>query len=166
MPITRKVRNKELRETDDNDEPIDSAVYVLISDPPRYTDFTRKQQPTVRPVKDLATTPATAATGYEEFGVAGIEAAGGEEAVAPATEATHTDEKDESSAKTIGIEPLLEPSVGRGLVLEERFSKADGKSWTRKAHLSSHQLGEMVADMLKRCGNMLPERDVRVSAPR
>ena len=70
------------------------------------------------------------------------------------------------ATKTIGIEPLLEPSVGRGLVLEERFSKADGKSWTRKAHLSSHQLGEMAADMLKRCGNMLPERDVRVSAPR
>jgi hypothetical protein len=41
--------------TDDNDKPIDSAVYVLISDPPRYTDFTRRQQPTVRPVKDLAT---------------------------------------------------------------------------------------------------------------
>jgi hypothetical protein len=82
--------------TDDNDKPIDSAVYVLISDPPRYTDFTRRQQPTVRPVKDLATTPATTASGYEEFGVAGIETESGEKASAPASEATHTDEKDES----------------------------------------------------------------------
>jgi type I restriction enzyme S subunit len=49
--------------TDDNDKPMDSAVYVLISNPPRYTDFTRRQQPTVRPVKDLATTPATSSTG-------------------------------------------------------------------------------------------------------
>jgi hypothetical protein len=59
--------------TDDDDKPMDSAVYVLISDPPRYTDFTRKQQPVVKPVKDLATTPASTASGYEEFGVAGIE---------------------------------------------------------------------------------------------
>ena len=39
--------------TDDDDKPMDSAVYVLISDPPRYTDFTRRQQPMVRPVRDL-----------------------------------------------------------------------------------------------------------------
>jgi hypothetical protein len=81
--------------TDDNDKPIDSAVYVLISDPPRYTDFTRRQQPTVRPVKDLATTPATTATGYEEFGVAGIELTAGEEAAVAPGEPTGTDEKDE-----------------------------------------------------------------------
>ena len=34
--------------TDDDDKPMDSAVYVLISDPPRYTDFTRRQQPMVK----------------------------------------------------------------------------------------------------------------------
>jgi hypothetical protein len=59
--------------TDDEGRPINSAVYVLISDPPRYTDFMRKQQPAVKPVKDLATTPAKSASGYEEFGVEGIE---------------------------------------------------------------------------------------------
>ena len=35
--------------TDDDDKPMNSAVYVLISDPPRYTDFTRRQQPAVKP---------------------------------------------------------------------------------------------------------------------
>ena len=47
--------------TDDADKPINSAVYVLISDPPRYTDFNRNQQPGVKPVRDLATTPARSA---------------------------------------------------------------------------------------------------------
>jgi hypothetical protein len=60
-------------EIDDDDKPMSSAVYVLISDPPRYTDFSRKQHPAVKPVKDLATTPASSASGYEEFGVEGIE---------------------------------------------------------------------------------------------
>lgn len=55
--------------TDDDDKPINSAVYVLISDPPRYTDFKRNHQPAVTPVKDLATTSAHAETGYREFGL-------------------------------------------------------------------------------------------------
>jgi hypothetical protein len=55
--------------TDDDDKPMNSAVYVLISDPPRYTDFKRNHQPEVTPVKDLATTPARAETGYREFGL-------------------------------------------------------------------------------------------------
>jgi hypothetical protein len=64
-----------VRETraNDNGQPMSSAVYVLISDPQRYTDFSRAQQPTVKPVKDLATTPATSGSGYEEFGIEGIE---------------------------------------------------------------------------------------------
>lgn len=56
--------------TDDDDKPMNSAVYVLISDPPRYTDFKRNHQPEVMPVKDLATTPARAEAGYGEFGLA------------------------------------------------------------------------------------------------
>ena len=55
--------------TDDDDKPMNSAVYVLISDPPRYTDFKRNQQVAVTPVKDLATTPARANAGYGEFGL-------------------------------------------------------------------------------------------------
>jgi FRG domain len=76
--------------TDEDDKPMNSAVYVLISDPPRYTDFSRKQRPAVKPVKDLATTPVSSASGYEEFGVEGIEPK--EEAPVPGTEATAADE--------------------------------------------------------------------------
>lgn len=87
-----------VRETkiDDENQPMNSAVYVLISDPPRFADFRRNQQPTVKPVRDLATTPARGATGYEEFGVEGLEPKeGGEAAVEPVegadTEETSTD---------------------------------------------------------------------------
>ena len=64
-----------VRETklDDDGKPMDSAVYVLISDPQRYTDFNRKQQPAVTAVRDLATTPASITSGYEAFGVEGLE---------------------------------------------------------------------------------------------
>lgn len=47
---------------------LNSAVYVLISDPRPYTDFTRSR-PSIRPVKDLATEPATEDSGYEDFGL-------------------------------------------------------------------------------------------------
>jgi len=86
-----------VRETkvDDDDKPMNSAVYVLISDPQRYTDFNRKQQPAVKPVKDLATTPSTSATGYEEFGVEGLEEKEGGQAPPEPAEATDADEKSE-----------------------------------------------------------------------
>ncbi len=82
-----------VRETkrDDDDKPMNSAVYVLISDPPRYTDFSRKQHPAVKPVGDLATTPAGTSSGYEEFGVEGIETKD-DEAAAPAPEAAAAEE--------------------------------------------------------------------------
>ena len=62
-----------VRETKKGDtgEPMNSAVYVLISDPARYTDFARNQHPGVNPVKDLATEPPRKETGYEAFGVEG-----------------------------------------------------------------------------------------------
>jgi len=78
--------------TDDDDKPMNSAVYVLISDPPRYTDFGRKQQPAVTPVKDLATTPASSATGYEAFGVEGLDPNDGADTLAQPTEVTPADE--------------------------------------------------------------------------
>ena len=56
-------------EREDRGAPMNSAVYVLISDPVRYTDFSRSQRPAVEPVKDLATTPAHEGTGYAAFGV-------------------------------------------------------------------------------------------------
>jgi hypothetical protein len=66
--------------TDDDGKPVNSAVYVLISDPPRYTDFKRAQQLAVNPVKDLATTPASSTTGYEAFG---LDAPGSEPSESP-----------------------------------------------------------------------------------
>jgi len=81
--------------TDDEDNPMDSAVYVLISDPPRYTDFTRRQQPVVRPVKDLTTTPAASATGYEKFGIPGIEPADGGDSTAEPRETAEAEEDEQ-----------------------------------------------------------------------
>jgi hypothetical protein len=59
------------RETksDDDDRPMDSAVYVLISQPARYADLKRGQQSIVKPVGDTFTTPASVDKGYEEFGL-------------------------------------------------------------------------------------------------
>jgi len=83
-----------VRETklDDDGKPMDSAVYVLISDPQRYTDFNRKQQPAVKPVRDLATTPASNTSGYDEFGVEGLEPEDGSAAAADPMEETNTGE--------------------------------------------------------------------------
>jgi hypothetical protein len=91
--------------TDDNDKPMNSAVYVLISDPPRYTDFTRKLQPAVKPVRDLATTPAGSASGYEEFGVAGIEPQE-EDAAAPVPEASGAEEPGDETSKPPAPSPF------------------------------------------------------------
>lgn len=54
--------------TDDDDKPVHSAVYVLTSDPVRYTDFSRNSG-TVRPVRDTATEPAAGDDPYSKFGV-------------------------------------------------------------------------------------------------
>ena len=60
--------------TDDDGKPMNSAIYVLISDPPRYSDFSRRRKPVVTPVKDLATSRADSSDGYEQFGVEGLDA--------------------------------------------------------------------------------------------
>ena len=59
--------------TDDNGRPIDSAVYVLISNPVRYTDFSRNKHQTVKPVRDSATRPPTEESAYAEFGLEDLE---------------------------------------------------------------------------------------------
>jgi len=54
---------------DDDANLLDSAVYVLISDPPRFADWKRNQLPSVKPVGDLATTPVQEEEGYDAFGL-------------------------------------------------------------------------------------------------
>lgn len=54
---------------DDDDKPVNSAVYVLTSDPVRYCDLLRPQEEPVKPVTDAATTPASVSAGYADFGL-------------------------------------------------------------------------------------------------
>ena len=60
-----------VRETKANSkgEPMDSAVYVLISNPARFTDFSRDRHQNIEPVGDSATRRFSEKTGYAEFGV-------------------------------------------------------------------------------------------------
>ena len=84
-----------VRETKtDEGKPMNSAVYVLISDPARYTDFARNQHRAVKPVKDSATRLAHEETAYTAFGVEELE---GEESDSP--EATE-DEETTDAAET------------------------------------------------------------------
>lgn len=54
---------------DDGGKPLNSAVYVLISDPPHYADFKRNQQPAIKPVGDTLTEAAKDDAGYADFGI-------------------------------------------------------------------------------------------------
>ena len=92
--------------TDDNGGPIDSAVYVLISDPYRFTDFHCKRQTSIKPVKDLATESARSTSGYEEFGVEGFDPEDSETAVAESGDATTGDEANEGTSKLFVPSPF------------------------------------------------------------
>jgi len=46
-------------QTDDDLKPMDSAVYVLVSQPARYADLKRNQHPSVKPIGDTFTAPAS-----------------------------------------------------------------------------------------------------------
>jgi FRG domain-containing protein len=52
---------------DDGGSALDSAVYVLTSDPLRYSDLALAKDEAIKPIPDSATTPAPAPTGYEDF---------------------------------------------------------------------------------------------------
>ena len=81
-----------IRETkfDDEGKPLNSAVYVLISDPPRYADFKRNQQPAIKPVGDTLTQAPKEDTGYADFGI--------DEADADKSGESSDDEKDKAVA--------------------------------------------------------------------
>jgi hypothetical protein len=81
------------RETklDDNDQPLDSAVYVLTSEPMRFNELGRPVEEFIQPVPDSATTPSALASAYEDFGI-GDEAAEDDSQAEPAgpTGSAHT----------------------------------------------------------------------------
>jgi FRG domain len=59
------------RETKKNDEdsPVHSAVYALISEPMRFGDIAHPKTETIRPVPDSATTLVKSTSGYDTFDV-------------------------------------------------------------------------------------------------
>jgi hypothetical protein len=60
------------RETkmDDNGKPLNSAVYVLISDPVRFTELTKEKPEEIKPVGDSLTAPVNKeVSGYDTWGV-------------------------------------------------------------------------------------------------
>jgi hypothetical protein len=59
------------RETkmDEGDKLMNSAVYVLTSEPVRFSELSRPKAETITPVSDLATTPATPTSAYDSFGL-------------------------------------------------------------------------------------------------
>ena len=59
-----------VRETklDDNDAPLNSAVYVLTSEPVRFSELGRPAEDAIMPVPDSETTPAGTPSAYEDFG--------------------------------------------------------------------------------------------------
>lgn len=79
-------------ECDDNDTPLNSAVYVLTSEPVRFSELGRTTEDVITPVPDSETTPATTPSGYADFGVedANEETSGATEAGNPAASATAT----------------------------------------------------------------------------
>jgi hypothetical protein len=55
---------------DDYDTPLDSAVYVLTSEPMRFSEFGRPTEDVITPIPDSSTTPAAPPSGYGEFDLA------------------------------------------------------------------------------------------------
>lgn len=55
--------------TDDDDIPVDSAVYVLTSEPMRLSSRSHTKEEVIKPVPDSATTRVTPSSGYGVFGV-------------------------------------------------------------------------------------------------
>jgi FRG domain len=90
---------------DDKKQPVNSAVYVLTSDPMRFSELARPKAPTITPVRDLATTLAPSTSGYDTFGVS--EVADEQEAVPIPFDSqrvtTPTEDKDKSAEESLQI---------------------------------------------------------------
>ena len=56
-------------QTDEKDQPVDSAIYVLTSEPMRFNELARPEVEAIQPVPDSATTRLTPPSGYDTFGI-------------------------------------------------------------------------------------------------
>jgi hypothetical protein len=92
-----------VRETkvDEDGNPMNSAVYILISEPSRYSELKRNQQPIIKPVGDTLTTVVTNGdAGYEEFELDASKPAvpeGALETPSPATAFSESEMEEEES---------------------------------------------------------------------
>jgi len=57
-------------QADEKNKPLDSAVYVLTSDPMRFSELARPTAEAIKPVPDSATTLVTPPSAYDKFDVA------------------------------------------------------------------------------------------------
>src|SRR5260370_5948689 len=103
---------------DDHGAPSNSAVYVLVSDPPRYTDLKRNHQPVVKPVPDTFTTPPVPFAPYEEFGLEGGDLETERETDIFWTEPL-SEKKDDEESKPISPPPVPSPFDIPGNVIYE-----------------------------------------------
>jgi hypothetical protein len=97
--------------TDDDGKPMDSAVYVSVSQPARYADLKRNQLPVVMPVGDTFTKQASDEKGYEEFGLDAQEPPAAEESTRKSptvTSAAGELEQGESTPPTIDVRSPFE----------------------------------------------------------
>ncbi|MBL0163649.1 MAG: FRG domain-containing protein [Xanthomonadales bacterium] len=96
------------RETkfDDNDKPLNSAVYVLTSEPMRFSEFGRQAEEAIKPVGDSETTLASAPSSYEDFG---IESEATDEPVAVPSEANEVLLHAETGRTTTVASPTVSP---------------------------------------------------------
>ena len=79
---------------------MDSAVYVLVSEPARYADLKRSQHPPVKPVGDTFTKPASHNKGYEEFGLDAQESMAAEDSTSTIKEVTSDEAEPEHPETT------------------------------------------------------------------
>ena len=60
-------------EFDDDDRPLNSAVYVLTSEPQRYSELGRPKEKAITPLPDSMTEPSSSLSPYEFFGMQDLE---------------------------------------------------------------------------------------------
>ncbi len=95
--------------TDDDGKPINSAVYVLVSQPARYADLRRNQHPLVKPVGDLFTKPVSPDKGYEEFELDTHESPATEDSTTTTKTISTAAELDEDETTSEGLDVVKSP---------------------------------------------------------